>query len=165
MNRVDIITGTLGKALGGASGGYTSGRKEIIEMLRQCSRPYLFSNTLPPAVVFGSLKVLEMLKSSTHLRDKLEENTKYFRKKISEIGLNVKEGEHPIVPIMFYDAVLARKMAEKMLEKGVYVVGFFFPVVPKSQARIRVQLSAAHSKNDLDFAIEKFAEAKKELGL
>ena len=165
MNRVDIITGTLGKALGGASGGYTSGRKEIIEMLRQRSRPYLFSNTLPPAVVLGSLKVLEMLKSSTSLRDKLEENTKYFRKKISGIGLDIKRGEHPIVPIMLYDASLAQKMAEKMLEKGVYVVGFFFPVVPKGQARIRTQISAAHSRKDLDFAIEKFAEAKKELGI
>lgn len=165
MGRVDIITGTLGKALGGASGGYTSGRKEIIEMLRQRSRPYLFSNTLAPAIVLGSLKVLEMLKSSTKLRDKLEENTNYFRKKISEVGLDVKQGKHPIVPIMLYDATLAQKMAEKMLEKGVYVIGFFYPVVPKGQARIRTQISAAHSKADLDFAIEKFAEAKKELGI
>ena len=165
MGRVDIITGTLGKALGGASGGYTSGKKEIIEMLRQRSRPYLFSNTLAPAVVLGSLRVFEMLKSSTNLRDKLEENTKYFRKKISEVGLDVKRGEHPIVPIMLYDASLAQKMAEKMLEKGVYVVGFFFPVVPKGQARIRTQISAAHSKEDLDFAIEKFAEAKMEMGI
>lgn len=165
MGRVDIITGTLGKALGGASGGYTSGRKEIIEVLRQRSRPYLFSNTLAPAVVLGSLKVLEMLKSSTILRDKLEENTKYFRKKVFEIGLDVKRGEHPIVPIMLYNSTLAQKMAEKMLEKGVYVVGFSFPVVPKGQARIRTQISAAHSKEDLDFAIEKFAEVKKELGI
>lgn len=165
VDRVDIITGTLGKALGGASGGYTSGKKEIIDMLRQRSRPYLFSNTLAPAVVLGSLKVLEMLNSSTVLRDKLEENTKYFRKKISEIGLDIKRGEHPIVPIMLYDASLAQKMAEKMLEKGVYVVGFFFPVVPKGQARIRTQISAAHSKEDLDFAIEKFAEAKIEMGI
>jgi glycine C-acetyltransferase len=165
MDRIDIITGTLGKALGGASGGYTSGKKEIIEMLRQRSRPYLFSNTLAPAVVLGSLKVLEMLKSSTSLRDKLEENTTYFRKKISTVGLDVKRGEHPIVPLMLYNATLAQKMAEKMLEKGVYVVGFFFPVVPKGQARIRIQISAAHSKEDLDFAIEKFAEAKEELGI
>ncbi len=165
MNRVDIITGTFGKALGGASGGYTSGKKEIIEMLRQRSRPYLFSNTLAPAVVLGSLKVVEMLKSSTSLRDKLEKNTKYFRTKISELGLDIKRGEHPIVPIMLYDAALAQEMSEKMLKKGVYVVGFFFPVVPKDQARIRVQISAAHSKKDLDFAIEKFSEAKKELGI
>jgi len=165
MDRVDIITGTLGKALGGASGGYTSGKKEIIELLRQRSRPYLFSNTLAPAVAIGSLKVLEILKNSTHLRDKLEENTKYFREKIKRIGLDVRDGVHPIVPVMLYDAVLAQKMAEKMLEKGVYVVGFFFPVVPKGQARIRTQISAAHSKADLDFAIEKFAEAKKELGI
>jgi glycine C-acetyltransferase len=165
MDRIDIITGTLGKALGGASGGYTSGKKEIIEMLRQRSRPYLFSNTLAPAVVLGSLKVLEMLKSSTSLRDKLEENTTYFRKKISTVGLDVKRGEHPIVPLMLYNATLAQKMAEKMLEKGVYVVGFFFPVVPKGQARIRIQIYAAHSKEDLDFAIEKFAEAKEELGI
>ena len=165
MGRVDIITGTLGKALGGASGGYTSGRKEIIELLRQRSRPYLFSNTLAPAVALGSLKVLELLKASTALRDKLEENTKYFRSKISEIGLDVKKGIHPIVPIMLYEAALAQKMAEKMLEKGVYVIGFSFPVVPKGQARIRTQISAAHSKADLDFAIEKFAETKKELGI
>ncbi len=165
MGRVDIITGTLGKALGGASGGYTSGKKEIIELLRQRSRPYLFSNTLAPAVVIGSLKVLEILEASTHLRDKLEENTKYFREKIRKIGLEIRDGVHPIVPIMLYDAVLAQKMAEKMLEKGVYVVGFFFPVVPKGQARIRTQISSAHSKADLDFAIEKFAEVKRELGV
>ena len=165
MNRIDIITGTLGKALGGASGGYTSGRKEIIELLRQRSRPYLFSNTLAPAVVLGSLKALEILKSSTSFRDKLEENTRYFRKKISEVGLDIKKGEHPIVPIMLYNATLAQEMAEKMLGKGVYVVGFFFPVVPEGQARIRVQISAGHSKEDLDFAIEKFAEAKVELGI
>lgn len=165
MGRVDIITGTLGKALGGASGGYTSGKKEIIELLRQRSRPYLFSNTLAPAVVIGSLKVLEILEASTHLRDKLEENTKYFREKIRKVGLDIRDGVHPIVPIMLYDAVLAQKMAEKMLEKGVYVVGFFFPVVPKGQARIRTQISAAHSKADLDFAIEKFAEVKMELGV
>ena len=165
MGRVDVITGTLGKALGGASGGYTSGKKEIIELLRQRSRPYLFSNTIAPAVAIGSLKVLEILKTSTALRDKLEDNTKYFRSKISEIGLDVKPGEHPIVPVMLYDAVLAQKMAEKMLEKGVYVVGFFYPVVPKGQARIRTQISAGHSKADLDFALAKFAECKKELGI
>ncbi|HBM17402.1 MAG TPA: glycine C-acetyltransferase [Lentisphaeria bacterium] len=165
MGRVDIITGTLGKALGGASGGYTSGRKEIIDLLRQRSRPYLFSNTLAPAVALGSLKVFEMLKKSTALRDKLEENTKYFRANISKIGLDVKQGVHPIVPIMLYEAPLSQKMAEKMLEKGVYVIGFFFPVVPKGQARIRTQISAAHSIEDLDFAIAKFAEAKKELGI
>jgi glycine C-acetyltransferase len=165
MERVDIITGTLGKALGGASGGYTSGRKEIIDILRQRSRPYLFSNTVAPAVVCGSIKMFEMLKSSTALRDKLEDNTKYFRAKISELGLDVKPGDHPIVAIMLYDAVLAQKMAAKMLEKGVYVVGFLYPVVPKGQARIRTQISAAHSKEDLDFAVKMFAEVKAELGI
>jgi glycine C-acetyltransferase len=165
MDRVDIITGTLGKALGGASGGYTSGRKEIIDMLRQRSRPYLFSNTLAPAVALGSLKIFEILKSSTELRDKLEENTKYFRDKISGLGLDVKAGVHPIVPVMLYDAVVAQKMAARMLELGVYVIGFSFPVVPKGQARIRTQISAAHSKEDLDFALNAFAQAKKELGI
>lgn len=165
MGRVDIITGTLGKALGGASGGYTSGRKEIIELLRQRSRPYLFSNSLAPAVAVGSLQALKMLKRNTELRDKLEANTKYFRSKIAEIGLDVKPGEHPIVPVMLYDAVIAQKMAEKMLEKGVYVTGFFYPVVPKGQARIRTQISASHSREDLDFVIEKFAECKKEMGI
>ena len=165
MGRVDIITGTLGKALGGASGGYTSGRKEIIGMLRQRSRPYLFSNTVAPAVVCGSLKVFEILKKSTELRDKLEENTKYFRSKINELGLDVVPGEHPIVPVMLYDAVIAQKMAAKMLEKGVYVIGFCFPVVPKGAARIRTQISAGHSKEDLDFAINAFKEAKEELGM
>ena len=165
MGRVDIITGTLGKALGGASGGYTSGRKEIIGLLRQRSRPYLFSNTVAPAVVCGSLKMFEILKKSTELRDKLEDNTKYFRSKIKDLGLDVPEGDHPIVPVMLYDAVIAQKMAAKMLEKGVYVIGFFFPVVPKGKARIRTQISAGHSKADLDFAINAFAECKKELGL
>ena len=165
MDRVDIITGTLGKALGGASGGYTSGRKEIIAMLRQRSRPYLFSNTVAPAVVCGSLKMFEILKRSTELRDKLEDNTKYFRSKINELGLDVVPGVHPIVPIMLYDAVIAQKMAAKMLEKGVYVIGFFFPVVPKGAARIRTQISAGHSKKDIDFAIKAFAEAKEELGI
>jgi glycine C-acetyltransferase len=165
MGRVDIITGTLGKALGGASGGYTSARKEIVDLLRQRSRPYLFSNTVAPNIVAASLKVFEMLSSTTNLRDKLEENTKYFREKIKAAGFNIKEGVHPIVPIMLGDAVLAQTMAAKMLEKGVYVVGFFFPVVPKGTARIRVQISAAHTKDDLDFAVEKFAEVKKEMNV
>lgn len=165
MGRIDIITGTLGKALGGASGGYTSARKEIIDMLRQRSRPYLFSNTVAPSIVSASIKVLDMLSANTHLRDKLEENTKYFREGISKAGLNIKPGTHPIVPIMLGDAVLAQKMAASMLEKGVYVIGFFFPVVPKGTARIRVQISAAHTKEDLDFAISKFKEAKEEFGI
>lgn len=165
MGRVDIITGTLGKAMGGASGGYTSGRKEIIELLRQRSRPYLFSNTLAPAIAGASLKVLEMLTESTKYRDKLEENTKYFRQEIKKIGLNIIDSEHPIVPIMLGDAVLSQKMAEKLLEKGVYVVGFYFPVVPKGKARIRTQISAAHSKEDLDFALKAFKEVKEELGI
>lgn len=165
MGRVDIITGTLGKALGGASGGYTSARKEIVDLLRQRSRPYLFSNTVAPAIVAASIKVLDMLSSTTNLRDKLEENTKYFREKIKAAGFNIKEGIHPIVPIMLGDAVLAQQMAARMLDKGVYVIGFFYPVVPKGTARIRVQISAAHSKDDLDFAVEKFAEVKKEMGI
>lgn len=165
MGRVDIITGTLGKALGGASGGYTSGRKEIIDLLRQRSRPYLFSNTLAPAIATASLKVLEILTESTEHRDKLEENTRYFREKIKDIGLEIIESEHPIVPVMLGDAVLSQKMAEKMLEKGVYVIGFYYPVVPKGKARIRTQISAAHSKEDLDFAINAFKEAKEELGI
>ena len=165
MERIDIITGTLGKALGGASGGYTSGRKEIIEILRQRSRPYLFSNTLAPAIVATSLKVLEILSASTHLRDKLMDNTSYFRKQIAKLGLDVIPGEHPIVPIMLGDATLAQNMAEKLLDKGVYVIGFSYPVVPKGAARIRTQISAAHSKEDLDFAIEKITDAKRELGI
>ena len=165
MGRIDIITGTLGKALGGASGGYTSARKEIVDLLRQRSRPYLFSNTVAPNIVAASLKVFEMLSATTHMRDKLEENTKYFREKIKAAGFNIKEGVHPIVPIMLGDAVLAQTMAAKMLEKGVYVIGFFFPVVPKGTARIRVQISAAHSIEDLDFAVEKFVEVKKEMGI
>ena len=156
MGRIDIITGTLGKALGGASGGYTSGRKEIIDLLRQRSRPYLFSNTVAPGIVAASIKVLELLKSSTNLHDKLEENTKFFREGISKAGLNIKPGVHPIVPIMIGDAALSQKMAARMLEKGVYVTGFFYPVVPKGAARIHVQISAAHSKEDLEFAIQKF---------
>ncbi|MHC4244223.1 MAG: glycine C-acetyltransferase [Planctomycetota bacterium] len=163
MGRIDIITGTLGKALGGASGGYTSGRKEIIELLRQRSRPYLFSNTLAPAIVAASLKVIEMLGDSTQLRDKLMDNTSYFRQQISRLGLDVIEGEHPIVPIMLGDAVIAQKMAEQLLEKGIYVIGFSYPVVPKGAARIRTQISAAHSKADLDFVIEKIDEVKQEL--
>ncbi|RKZ00552.1 MAG: glycine C-acetyltransferase [Ignavibacteriae bacterium] len=165
IGRIDIITGTLGKALGGASGGYTSARKEIVDLLRQRSRPYLFSNTVAPSIVAASLKVLDLLSSTTDLRDKLEVNTKYFRAKIKEAGFEIKEGIHPIVPIMLGDAVLSQKMAAKLLEKGVYVIGFFFPVVPKHTARIRVQISAAHTKEDLDFAVAKFKEVKEEMGL
>ena len=165
MGKIDIITGTLGKALGGASGGYTSARKEIVDLLRQRSRPYLFSNTVAPSIVAASLKVLDLLSSTTDLRDKLEENTKYFREKIKEAGFEIKESIHPIVPIMLGDAVLSQNMAAKLLEKGVYVIGFFYPVVPKGTARIRVQISAAHTKEDLDFAIEKFKEVKEEMGI
>jgi glycine C-acetyltransferase len=165
MGRIDIITGTLGKALGGASGGFTSGRKEIIDMLRQKSRPYLFSNTLAPSIVGGSIAVLEMLTEKTELRDKLENNTKYFRKKMTEAGFDIKPGDHPIVPIMLYDAVLAQTMAAKLLEEGIYVIGFFFPVVAKGQARIRVQLSAAHEQHHLDKAIVAFTKIGKELGV
>jgi glycine C-acetyltransferase len=165
MGRIDIITGTLGKALGGASGGFTSGKKEIIDMLRQKSRPYLFSNTLAPSIVGGSIAVLNMLTETTELRDKLEHNTKYFRKKMSEAGFDIKPGDHPIVPIMLYDAVLAQTMAAKLLEEGIYVIGFFFPVVAKGQARIRVQLSAAHEQHHLDKAIGAFTKIGKELGV
>lgn len=165
MDRIDIITGTLGKALGGASGGFTSGRKEIIEMLRQKSRPYLFSNTLAPSIVGGSIAVLNMLTGTTELRDRLEYNTKYFRKKMTDAGFDIKPGDHPIVPIMLYDAVLAQTMAAKLLEEGVYVIGFFFPVVAKGQARIRVQLSAAHEQHHLDKAIAAFTKIGKELGV
>jgi glycine C-acetyltransferase len=165
MDRVDIITGTLGKALGGASGGYTSGRKEIIDLLRQRSRPYLFSNTLAPAIAGASIKVLEMLMEDNKYKAKLDENTKYFREGIKKIGLNIIDSEHPIVPIMLGDAVLSQKMAERLLEKGVYVVGFYFPVVPKGKARIRTQISAAHSREDLDFALNAFKEVKEELGI
>lgn len=165
VGRIDIITGTLGKALGGASGGFTSGRKEIIEMLRQKSRPYLFSNTLAPSIVGGSIAVLNMLTETTELRDKLEYNTKYFRKKMTEAGFEIKPGDHPIVPIMLYDAALAQTMAAKLLEEGIYVIGFFFPVVAKGQARIRVQLSAAHEQYHLDKAIAAFAKIGKELGV
>jgi glycine C-acetyltransferase len=165
LGRIDVITGTLGKALGGASGGYTSARKEIVDLLRQRSRPYLFSNTVAPSIVNASMKVLDLLSSTTDLRDKLEKNTKYFREKITAAGFEVKPGVHAIVPIMLGDAVLSQKMAARLLEKGVYVIGFFYPVVPKGTARIRVQISAAHSTEDLDFAVEKFSEVKKEMGV
>lgn len=165
MGRIDIITGTLGKALGGASGGFTSGRKEIIEMLRQKSRPYLFSNTLAPSIVGASIAVLDMLSETTELRDKLESNTRYFRKGMTEAGFDIKPGDHPIVPIMLYDAVLAQTLAARLLDEGIYVIGFFFPVVPKGQARIRVQLSAAHEQHHLDKAIAAFTKIGKELGV
>lgn len=165
MGRVDIITGTLGKALGGASGGFTSGRKEIIELLRQRSRPYLFSNTLAPSIAGASIAVFDLLSQTTTLRDTLEENTQYFREKITAAGFDIKPGTHPIVPIMLYDAVVSQKMAEKLLEKGIYVIGFYYPVVPKGQARIRVQISAAHTRAHLDHAIAAFIEVGKELGV
>jgi len=165
IGRVDIITGTLGKALGGAMGGFTSGRKEIVEMLRQKSRPYLFSNSLAPSIVGSGIKVLEILEKSTDLRDKLEANTKYFRKAMSEAGFDIKEGVHPIVPVMLYDARLAGDMADKLLDEGIYVIGFSFPVVPKDQARIRVQISAAHSQEDLDKAINAFIKVGKQLNV
>ena len=165
MNRVDILTGTLGKALGGASGGYTSGKKEIIDLLRQRSRPYLFSNSVAPPIVAAAIHAIDMLQESTELRDRLMDNTRYFREKVSSVGLEVVPGEHPIVPIMFGDAALATRMAEAMLVKGVYVIAFSFPVVPKGKARIRTQVSAAHTREDLDLAVEKFAEAKRELGI
>ena len=165
MGRVDIITGTLGKALGGASGGFTSGRKEIIELLRQRSRPYLFSNTLAPSIAGASIAVFDLLSQTTTLRDTLEENTQYFREKITAAGFDIKPGTHPIVPIMLYDAVVSQKMAQKLLEKGIYVIGFYYPVVPKGQARIRVQISAAHTRAHLDHAIEAFIEVGKELGV
>lgn len=163
MSRVDIITGTLGKALGGASGGFTSGKKEIIELLRQRSRPYLFSNTLAPSIVGASIEVFNMLSETTALRDKLEHNTKYFRAEMTKAGFDIKPGEHPIVPIMLYEAPLAQQFAEKLLEKGIYVIGFFYPVVAKGQARIRVQISAGHEKHHLDKAIQAFTEVGREL--
>lgn len=165
MGRIDIITGTLGKALGGASGGFTSGKKEVIEMLRQRSRPYLFSNTVAPSVVGASIAVLDMISETTELRDKLESNTAYFRTKMTEAGFDIKPGTHPICPLMLYDAVLAQKMAARLLEEGVYVIGFFFPVVPKGQARIRVQISAGHDQHHLDTAIAAFTKVGKELGV
>jgi glycine C-acetyltransferase len=163
--RVDIITGTLGKALGGASGGFTSGRKEVIEILRQRSRPYLFSNTLAPSIVGASIEVFNMLSETTALRDKLEKNTKYFRAEMTKAGFDIKPGEHPIVPIMLYEAPLAQKFAERLLDKGIYVIGFFYPVVAKGQARIRVQISAGHDQHHLDKAIQAFTEVGKELGV
>lgn len=165
MERIDILTGTMGKALGGASGGYTSGRKEIIELLRQRSRPYLFSNSVAPPIVAASIKAIDLLTASTELRDKLEANTKHFRAGISQVGFDVLEGEHPIVPIMLGDAALAARVADALLQKGIYVIGFSYPVVPQGKARIRTQISAAHSIEDLDFAIEKFKEVKQELGI
>ena len=163
MGKMDIITGTLGKALGGASGGFTSGRKEIIELLRQRSRPYLFSNTLAPSITGASIAVFDLLSETTELRDRLEDNTQYFRAKITEAGFDIKPGVHPIVPIMLYDAVLSQQMAERLLAKGIYVIGFYYPVVAKGQARIRVQISAGHSRADLDKAIAAFIEVGKEL--
>ena len=163
MGKIDIITGTLGKALGGASGGFTSGRKEIVDLLRQRSRPYLFSNTVAPPIVAACLKALELLTKSTELRDKLEANTKYFREAITKAGLTIKAGVHPIVPIMLGDAAKSQKFAARMLEKGVYVIGFFYPVVPHGTARVRVQVSAAHSREDLEFAVKAFAETNDEL--
>ena len=165
MGRVDIITGTLGKALGGASGGFTSGRKEIIELLRQRSRPYLFSNTLAPSITGASIEVFNMLSETTELRDKLEKNTKYFREKMTEAGFDIKPGVHPIVPIMLYEAPLSQKFAERLLDKGIYAIGFFYPVVAKGKARIRVQISAAHDPHHLDKAIQAFTEIGKELGV
>lgn len=165
MGKIDIITGTLGKALGGASGGFTSGKKEVIELLRQRSRPYLFSNTLMPAIVGASIAVLDMLSETTALRDKLEANTKYFRSKMTEAGFDIKPGEHPIVPVMLYDAVLAQNFAGKLLDEGIYVIGFFYPVVPKGLARIRVQVSAGHEQHHLDKAIAAFTKVGKELGV
>ncbi|MGB8703622.1 MAG: glycine C-acetyltransferase, partial [Gillisia sp.] len=165
MGRVDIITGTLGKALGGAMGGYTTGKKEIIEMLRQRSRPYLFSNSLAPAIVGASIKVFELLDKDTSLRDKLEENTKYFKEKIKAEGFEIIDGDSAIVPVMLHDAKLSQDMADKLLEEGIYVIGFFYPVVPKGEARIRVQLSAAHDKEHLDKAIAAFRKVGKELNV
>jgi glycine C-acetyltransferase len=165
MGRIDIITGTLGKALGGASGGFTSGKKEVIDMLRQRSRPYLFSNSLAPSIVGASIAVLDMLSETTALRDKLEDNTLYFRKRMTDAGFDIKPGTHPICPLMLYDAVIAQKFAARMLEEGIYVVGFFFPVVPKGQARIRVQITAGHERGQLDKAIDSFIKVGKELGV
>ena len=165
MDRIDLVTGTLGKALGGASGGYTSGRKEIIEMLRQRSRPYLFSNTVAPPVVTGAIKALDLLTESTALRDQLINNAQFFRKGLSEAGFDLLTGEHPIIPVMLYDAATAVEFADKILQKGIYVIAFSYPVVPQGKARIRTQISAAHSQEDLQFALECFREVKKEMGL
>ncbi len=165
MDRIDIFTSTLGKALGGGSGGFTTGRKSVVELLRQRSRPYLFSNTLPPPLVAASIKVFEMLSSTTRLRDQLEENTRYFRAGMKQAGFDIKDGVHPIVPVMLYDAPLAQQFARRLLDEGIYVIGFFFPVVPKGEARIRVQVSAAHQAADLDQAIAAFQRVGKELGV
>lgn len=165
MDKIDIFTSTLGKALGGGSGGFTTGRQEVIDLLRQRSRPYLFSNTLPPALVAASIKVFEMLSGSTQLRDKLEDSTRYFRERMTAAGFDIKEGVHPIVPVMLYDAPLAQEFAARLLDEGIYVIGFFFPVVPKDAARIRVQVSAAHEKHHLDRAIEAFVKVGKSLGV
>ncbi|MBI3258134.1 MAG: glycine C-acetyltransferase, partial [Ignavibacteriae bacterium] len=165
LGRVDIITGTLGKALGGGIGGFTTGRKEIIELLRQRSRPYLFSNSLPPSVVGASITIFDLLSETTELRDRLEENTLYFREKMTALGFDIKPGTHPITPIMLYDAVLAQQFAQKLLAEGIYVIGFFYPVVPKGLARIRVQISAAHTRENLDTALAAFGKIGKELGV
>ena len=165
MDKVDVWTSTLGKALGGASGGFTTGRQEIIDLLRQRSRPYLFSNTLAPAIVAAGIKVFDMLSATTEIRDKLEKNTLYFRKQMSSAGSDIKEGDHPIVPIMLYDAKLAQKMAAALLDEGIYVIGFFFPVVPKGEARIRVQISAAMEKEHLDKAIDAFKKVGRDLNI
>jgi len=165
MGRVDIITGTLGKALGGASGGFTSGHSEIIELLRQRSRPYLFSNTLAPAITAGSIAVLDMLSETTELRDKLEDNTQFFRQEMTAAGFDIKPGTHAIVPIMLYEATLSQQMAEMLLDRGIYVIGFYYPVVPKGQARIRVQISAVHERHHLQRAVQAFTEVGKELGV
>jgi glycine C-acetyltransferase len=165
LGEIDIITGTLGKALGGASGGFTTGKKEIIEMLRQKSRPYLFSNTLAPSIVGASIKVFDMLEKTTDLRDKLEQNALYFRKEMGEAGFDIKPGEHPIVPVMLYDAKVSQIFADKLLDEGIYVIGFFYPVVPKGEARIRVQISAAHSQEQLETAIKAFIKIGKKLNV
>jgi glycine C-acetyltransferase len=165
FGKIDIVTGTFGKALGGASGGFTAARKEVVELLRQRSRPYLFSNTLMPAIAGASIAVLDLLEASTSLRDKLEDNTRYFRQAITDAGFDIKAGEHPIVPIMVHDAIKAQQLAARLLELGVYVVGFFFPVVPKGQARIRVQMSAVHERHHLQTAVAAFSQAGRELGL
>jgi len=165
MDKIDIFTSTLGKALGGGSGGFTTGRQEIIDLLRQRSRPYLFSNTLPPPLVAASIKVFEMLSGSTQLRDKLEANTRYFREKMTAAGFDIKEGTHPIVPVMLYDAPLAQEFAARLLDEGIYVIGFFFPVVPRGEARIRVQVSAAHEVHHLDRAVDAFIKVGTRLGV
>ena len=165
MDRVDVFTSTLGKALGGGSGGFTTGRQDIVDLLRQRSRPYLFSNTLPPPLVAAGIRVFEMLSSTTELRDRLERNTRYFRAQMTEAGFDIKPGEHPIVPVMLYDAPLSQRFAARLLEEGIYVIGFFYPVVPQGEARIRVQVSAAHETEHLDRAVQAFTRVGKELGV